>query len=185
MTDDLPTHRPKEIAPEPKRLEPSGDPLDFIKEEHIHMRAMCEDIDRIAEAPSPDGARVSKVIAFLSGEVALLFADEDNDLRDVLLMRCSPDDDIVPTLDRLRAEHDDLAAMMPKLIADLSDIREQDRPAWPHEAASLRDFSDRLSRHLVTENAIVLPFARARLSADDLDRLRAEMIHRRHTKTRG
>ena len=43
----------------------------------------------------------------------------------------------------------------------------------------LTEFASQTRRHLIVENAIILPIARARLDTDDLDALRLGMLRRR------
>ncbi|NIR60715.1 MAG: hypothetical protein GWO02_15015, partial [Gammaproteobacteria bacterium] len=47
------------------------------------------------------------------------------------------------------------------------------------DRALLAAFANHARRHLIAENAIIMPLARARLSDDDLRTLRAEMRRRR------
>ena len=61
----------------------------------------------------------------------------------------------------------------------LREMHDDKRPAKDDEAAFLRDFADRLRRHLIVENAIVLPIAQARLTEEHIVRLRNAMIQRR------
>ncbi|WP_417211765.1 hemerythrin domain-containing protein [Antarctobacter sp.] len=179
MKNDLSNIRRGGVDSEPPSLELLENPLDFIKEDHMHMRAVCEMIDRLAKDPAPDPVKVTKVLTFLDHEIDLLIHDEDDDLRELLLSRCTPEDDIAETLDRMRTEHVILAGMMPKLRQNLAAMHDGPCAAKKDVATALHDFADRLRRHLLVENAIVLPFARARLTTDDVALLRASMIRRR------
>lgn len=154
-------------------------PLDFIKEDHMHMRAMCEVLETVAGSETPDPAVVSDLLRFLDREVGLLIEDEDGDLRDLLVVRCEPEDDIEPTLRRVEAEHRVLTRMIPALLDTMRAMHEERRRATPGEAELQREFASLLRRHLMVENAIVLPMARARLNEKDLAVLRSSMIRRR------
>lgn len=163
----------------PTDLEKLEHPLEFIREDHMHMRAMTETMDRIARAEIADPAEASSLLRFLDHELGPLIQDEDEDLRQLLLMRCPPEDEIAPTLDRLHAEHEALVDRVPALRAALRAIRDERRGATGAEAEALAAFADGLRRHLVAENALVLPLARARLTEDDIAQLRSGMIRRR------
>jgi len=47
------------------------------------------------------------------------------------------------------------------------------------DCALLTNYANQARRHLILENAIVLPLARVRLTDDDLDTLRLRMMQRR------
>lgn len=155
------------------------DPLDFIREDHMNMRVICGTMEKLSRSPAPDPAEIARLRHFLRHEIQPLIRDEDEELRALLLIRCPVEDEIEPTLERLKAEHDTLGAMCPGLEAVLESLLAGNRPATEGEATLLRDFADRLRRHLIVENAIVLPIARARLTEDDLAQLRRAMTGRR------
>jgi len=155
------------------------DPLEFIREDHMHMRAVCEEMEQISNSSLPNPVEISRVLHFLEHEIGLLIHDEDHELREMLLIRCTPEDDIGPTLERMSAEHEALRDLCPDLLSVLRELHDDKRPAREDEVARLRDFADRLRRHLIVENAIVLPIAQARLTEKDIIRLRNAMIQRR------
>lgn len=156
-------------------------PLEFIREDHMRMRAICEVMERTARSSLPDPADLSRLILFLEREIGLLIQDEDDVLHGLLLRRCKPLDEIEPTLTRMSRDHDILGESCPGLLETLGQMRDQARPATETEAEALCTFADRLRRHLIVENAIVLPIARARLSAEDIRYLQTAMIQRRIT----
>ncbi|WP_108663786.1 hemerythrin domain-containing protein [Acuticoccus kandeliae] len=166
-------------ARDPTDLRLLENPLDFIKEGHMRMRAMCEVVEMVAASEMPDPVVVSDLLRFLDREVGLLIQDEDDDLRELLAARCEPEDDIETTLRRVEAEHRVLKKMIPALLATLRAMHEERRRATPGEAELQRVFASLLRRHLIVENAIVLPMARARLTENDLAVLRSNMIRRR------
>ena len=170
-------------ARDPTDLRLLENPLDFIKEDHMHMRAMCEVMEQVAATETPDPVVVGDLLRFLDREVGLLIEDEDDDLRDLLAGRCEPEDDIETTLRRVEAEHRVLKQLIPALLAMLRAMHEERRRATPFEAELQREFASLLRRHLMVENAIVLPMARARLTEDDLAVLRKNMIRRRAEHT--
>ncbi|RLL62928.1 MULTISPECIES: hemerythrin domain-containing protein [Rhodobacterales] len=179
MKNHLSNTRRGDSEQDPTDLDLLQDPLEFIHEDHMHMRAVCELMERISHNSLPDPVEISRLLRFLDHEIGLLIHDEDDELQGMLLVRCTPEDDIGPTLERLKVEHQTLSELCPRLRTVLTEMHDDKRAAKDDEAAALRDFADRLRRHLIVENAIVLPIAQARLTDDDIVRLRNAMIRRR------
>jgi hemerythrin-like domain-containing protein len=67
----------------------------------------------------------------------------------------------------------------PDLVRLLRLVAEGEATLSPEDRALLTRYASHSRRHLVLENAIVLPLARARLTRRDLDRMRLAMLHRR------
>lgn len=157
---------------------PLGNPLDFIQEDHLREREICTLIDQIAKAEKPDPEDISVVVSFLSHELPPHLADEEHGLIRLLARRCRPDDEIGPVIARLDAERREVRGETPDLLALLNAGRggggfgEEDR-------ARLRRYAARVRRQLILEYAIILPFARLRLTRSDLDALRLGMLERR------
>lgn len=179
MTSELsnPGFAIADLAPTDPRL--LADPLEFIKVDHIHMRAMCLAMEQQAASDKPDSKIAAAVTGFLERELALLIDDEDTDLHDLLIARCQPEDEIDETLARVEAEHKALSGMISDVMAAFRAIHAAGRRADADEARMIRDFSSLLRRHVMVENAIVLPFARIRLTRSDLNKLAASMVRRR------
>lgn len=161
------------------RLELLVEPLEFIKEDHMHIRAVCDQIDRIAEAILPKKVDISNVLHVLTCEITVLVEDEEEDLGTLILARCTPEDDIETTLERLHQQHVDLSESLPELRDTLNKLTQGHRRADARERAVLHAFANRLRQHIILENALLLPFAKARLTPDDLVSLRNKMIARR------
>ncbi|SFJ41049.1 hemerythrin domain-containing protein [Celeribacter neptunius] len=161
------------------KLELLEEPLEFIKEDHMHMRAVCDQIDHIADTPLPKKIEISNVLRALSNEVPLLVKDEEEDLAALILARCTPDDEIEVTLERLHREHLILSEQLPAIRRTLEVLHDAHRRATEQERTELRAFSHQLRQHIIVENALLLPFAKARLTEDDLTTLRNKMITRR------
>ena len=184
MTRRLTNAGPGDPSRRPTDLDLLKDPLDFIREDHMRMRTVCAAMEQLSHSAAPDPAEVTALLDFLDHEIGVLIRDEEDDLRALLLLRCTEEDEIAPTLERLHGEHAALEALGPGLRAVLAGL-DGARSATPEEAAQLTDFADRLRRHLIVENAIVLPIARARLLEEDIVQLRDAMIRRRAAGAQG
>lgn len=154
-------------------------PLAFIAEGHLRTRQICALMDGVASNENPQQADLERILTYLNTEFAAHLADEDSDLFPLLRLRCEPEDEIERLLDRLEQEHLKASEQAPRVrdillqcIGGLSGLSSD-------ECEVLRAFSGNLRRHLVFENAIVLPLAQARLNEHDLDQLRQCLAARR------
>lgn len=156
-----------------------GNPLDFIAEDHLRIRAMCAEIDRLAGAADVDPAEARGVLDFLKEELPFLIEDEDCDLLPLLIRRSEPEDEMRRLKARLDLDHDRIVGCLPDVIAVFATLAEKGGRIAESKRKYLRDFSADMRDHLILENAIVLPFARLRLSENDLDSLGLCMLQRR------
>mgnify|MGYP001097426509 CR=1 FL=1 len=156
-----------------------GDPLAFLQSDHLREREICTLLDRIAAAPVVDQQDRRDVLIFLREVLPFHLADEEHDLFSVLRERCEPEDQIEKVFDRLLAEHGHAANCAPEVTAILERYQPGDGALSGPERAVLSRYATQARRHLVLENAIVIPFARLRLSEKDRDELRLRMLERR------
>jgi hemerythrin-like domain-containing protein len=170
---------PRGARIDPSELRALGNPLDFIADDHMRQREICVMTEHLAQGEVPDIAQMEELLAFLDHELCSHIEDEDRDLFGLMQRRCPAEDDIDAILPRLRANHDAAlksAARVRRLIA-----RQLANPVGFSDADRkvLATFADHARRHVIVENAVVLPLARARLGARDLDALRLKMLRRR------
>lgn len=151
-------------------------PLDFIAEDHMREREVCALIDRLV-APGPiDPADRQRIIVFLRDQLPNHLADEEIDLFPMMLKRCEPEDEIGKVIDRLTSDHAHAHVDAPAIIALIqSETGALNTAACDKMAA----FARQSRRHLVLENAIILPIARARLTQADLGVMQRHMMERR------
>ncbi len=155
-----------------------NNPLDFIAEDHLRLRAMCAELDRLAETAAIEGTAISGMIEYLEQELPLLLADEDDDLMPRLLCRAEPEDELPKLAERLEKEHAEIADHLKSVTSGLASLA---------LATSLSDvlrtsmieLANAARRHLILENAVLLPLAKARLTKEDLIALRSAMLKRR------
>jgi len=156
-----------------------GNPLDFIAEDHLRERQICAEMDQLAQARPNDPALLADILNFLTEELPMHLADEEQDLFPMMVRRCDPEDEIERVIARLQGDHQHATADTQMLTEALRAAHDAQTQIGTDTAARLSDFAGRARRHLILENAIVLPIARKRLKPRDLDKMRANMMARR------
>lgn len=157
-----------------------GDPVEFIHADHLRNAEIRACLDRIAAEGGAAADTAIDLIGFLREALELHIADETEDLFPMLRRRCAPEDDIPRAIARLETEHRQIRSGIPEIIAILRNCAERpDVALSPMDCATLRDYAALARKHLVFENAIVMPFARLRLTQHDRESLRLRMLQRR------
>ncbi|MFV1876093.1 hemerythrin domain-containing protein [Nioella sp.] len=156
-----------------------ANPLDFISEDHLRERQICAVIDRLASADALDRQAATTVLRFLNEELNVQLRDEMEDLFPLLARRCTEEDAIEGAIDRIRADQDEAMRLLPDVRAMLAGCLDRGADLTAKERAVLSRFAGHVRRHLVAENAILLPIARARLTRADLQTLSKHMRTRR------
>jgi len=156
-------------------------PLDYIFADHFRQRVLCGVLDECAEARQVGRTLMAAALAFLKSDFGLHVIDEEEDLFPLLRRRAAPEDRIEDVLGELSQEHAadkrDAGDIIKGLEAALAmDGTEQVSDGF---RALLQRFAANERRHLIVENAIVMPLARARLTGDDLRHLGRRMAARR------
>ena len=156
-------------------------PLQYILSDHFRQRALCQALDELADANTLDLEQVEAVLRFLKGEFSAHVIDEEEDLFPLLRRRAEPEDDVDGVLGDLSLEHATDKKEAEQVISELSVAIETDGRGFPSKKAAklLHRFAASERRHLIVENAIVMPLARARLTEDDLRNLGRRMAARR------
>jgi hemerythrin-like domain-containing protein len=164
-------------APTPPSL--LGSPLDFISEDHLRDRQICAVIDRLALAAPLDWQAALTVLRLLSEELNVHLRDEAEDLFPLLAKRCTAEDCIESAIVRIRIDQNEALRLLPEVRATLVGCLDTGSDLSAEGRATLTSFAGHVRRHLVAENAILLPIARARLTRADLATLSAQMRARR------
>jgi len=175
----------RELAMSALRTDPPihqfASPIDYIFVEHFRQRMLCQMLDQIAVASGADADSIAAVLDFILDDFAVHIRDEEEDLFPLLRHRAHPDDGIERILARLCEEHAadslDAEAIKIGLSKALADARLSQKLR-----RLLHRFAANERRHLTLENAIVLPFARLRLTASDLERIGQNMAARRNIR---
>lgn len=153
-------------------------PLDYILAEHLRHRSLCWVIDLLADNEQADEECIDAVLRFLSEDFGPHVVDEEEDLFPLLRRRAGPEDHIEEILGNLSKEHAEDRVDANEIAQGLSVSNRGVRLPQAF-GGLLKRFATNERRHLIVENAIVLPLARARLTADDLCNLGRRMAARR------
>lgn len=176
MVGGMPFAQPVPSREELRRL---GDPLELIARDHMRARYFYAATRRIAEAqarPEDDPAAIAR---FLHHELPPHLEDEEDALFPLLRLRCLTEEAIGPTLDELTSDHSRERAEMVGVEVLMARLGAGGAALAGSEAGKALSFARASLRHLIVENAIVLPLARARLTRRDRDRLLRSMLQRR------
>jgi len=157
------------------------EPLNWIFAEHHRQRQLCDALQTLSRTAAFHPALIASVLEYLESDLKMHHIDEEEDLFPLLRRRCLPEDDIEQVLGALSADHireQDNAALICQGLQQALDSNAL--PAGDVSfARSLRAYAHDLRQHLAIENAVVLPIARIRLGAADLEGLGQRMAARR------
>lgn len=154
-------------------------PLDFIAEDHMREREVCALIDRIVSAASMEDKQFEQILTFLESALPQHLADEEIDLFPLMLKRCDPEDEIERVIGKLQIDHRHAIADAPAIIAVIKACKEPLPKLNDDDSQQMTKFAHHARRHLILENAVILPIARARLTDDDLSTMKRHMLERR------
>lgn len=157
------------------------DPLDFILYEHLRHRVMCNVLDSLAAAERLDASSVNRLAEFIRCDLTLHIADEEEVFFPMLRRRCLPEDEIELALERMNREHAEDRDLSAEVRIFLMTAATEGRaiPTIPGAAEALRRFAQNQRRHMMLENAVLIPLARRRLCDEDLTVLGARLGARR------
>jgi len=159
---------------------PERDPIQLIHSEHLMMREVLDAIDRLVLEPSSHLSEAAlEPYGYLRDEYLAHHLDEDEAMFPFLRQRAEPEDRIDEILDRLEADHDNGHGQIGRVLTILKAMVDNDKAPSGQDFETLRFFAASERRHLIVENAIVLPIARARLKKADLAEIYGKMLARR------
>mgnify|MGYP002622806931 CR=1 FL=1 len=153
-------------------------PLEAMRDFHHRQRQTCADLEAIAGDPLPDRSLAMRLLVELCHDMRLHHADEDCDLFPLLRRRARPEDEIETLLARLEAEHRQSAEALPSMLRTLAAMA-TGRVARGARRRALAEHARAHRRHMIIENAIVLPLACMRLTTRDRRGLMLRMRTRR------
>lgn len=157
-------------------------PLDFIAEDHMREREVCAVIDRIVASACMERAEIDQVLTFLEARLPQHLDDEEIDLFPLMLKRCEPEDEIDKVIDKLLSDHGHAIADAPVIVAIIRRFDEPNSRPSQSDCEQMTNFAHHARRHLILENAVILPIARARLTEADLNTMKRHMLERRSLK---
>ena len=145
----------------------------------MRERQICATIDTLALTEVFDRPAAMRVLRFLNEELNVHLRDETEDLFPLLARRCTAEDAIEGAIARVTADQIAATRLLPRVRAMLTRCLDRGDELTATERAGLAKFAAHMRRHLVAENAILLPIARARLTRADLKLLTKRMRSRR------
>lgn len=157
-------------------------PLDLIEHDHLAQAQLCNSLEQIADdlPDNVDRRLCRKVIDSLQFEMPRHHRSEELGLFPLIERRALPDDNIHDILARLALEHATDESFADELLESLQGLSEGRKLKNPDMVGyMLRSFFESYRRHILWENAIVLPLARARLTREDLEELDRAMVGHR------
>lgn len=157
------------------------DPLEFILADHRRQRVVSFELEKLADQSEPDKTLAQSLLEHLEEELPLHFGDEERDLFPLLRKRAQDGDELEATLAQLSGEHEEADALLKGATGALRKIISNEAPD-KQDRAALKAFADHNRRHMILENAVVVPLARLRLQEPDL-LLFARQIARRRGKS--
>lgn len=152
-------------------------PLDFIFAEHYRQREAAAILCLIADG-NLDRCGVRQLIDFFERDFVTHIADEEIVLFPILAKRAQLDDRIDIVLAKLREEHKEDETTGDAIIKILQGLL-AGRSLTNEDKSIIRLFADHIRSHLALENCVLLPLARARLDAGDLDII-SGLLRERH-----
>lgn len=159
------------------------EPIDYVFADHFRQRTLCRVLDDLADMAVIDFDLLDPALEFLKREFGPHVLDEEEDLFPLLRSRAEPEDEINEVLGQLCEEHAADETDAKQIIALLETAKSNAETAelTNNDRELLRRFAANERQHLIVENAIVLPLARARLSETDKQNLGMRMAARRGT----
>lgn len=157
-------------------------PLDVIEKDHLDQAQLCDCLEQIADGlpDNVDRRLCAKVTDSLRLEMPVHHRDEELGLFPLIERRAHSADNIIDILARLALEHATDESFADELFESLELLRDGGKLKNPDMVGyMLRSFFECYRRHLLWENAIVLPLARTRLTSDDLEELGRRMRDQR------
>jgi len=168
---------------EPLDEELLAHPLDFLCTEHYRLRAALAQLEWVAHGHSGEARRklAGALVRYFREDYSLRIADEYRDFFPLLRRRCIDDAAFRASLDNLAAERCVNHARLAVIVSGLRILAERpQRVDAPIEfAAEARTYIEGQRRHIVWENAVLMPMARRYLNAADLRRLARKLAARR------
>lgn len=162
----------------------TSNPLDVIAHEHKWQQKLCDALERIADdlPDNVDKMLVAAVLPMLRVDLGVHIRDEEEGLFPLMCKRAQPGDNFQEIAEVLLLEHSADEGFADEIVDQLEAIKDGRRPLNPDMLGyMLRGFFETQRRHLAWEDAVVLPLARARLTADDLRQLSRVMLENRKT----
>ena len=144
------------------------EPLEYMFADHFRQRVVLTMLQHFAEEASASRADADTIATFLTNDLVLHHADEEEGLFPFIRLRALPEDELGTLFAHLGEDHHRSKAM----VEDITDALMQ-HPAEKavHLSTSIcrliRAYVVSENRHLAVENGVLLAIARIRLTPKD------------------
>jgi hypothetical protein len=154
-------------------------PLDRLVAMRLVLHAFCAIIRSLSNT-SPDLVRVIApgMARFLTHDFIRIITEEQDGLLAHLRKRLMLGDELDTLIGHLQDEHRQDCEQARILGGRCQEFAAGVETDWPDLMEALSAFAEQQRRHLIWEDATILPIARERLQADDLNHWNAEMALR-------
>ena len=157
-------------------------PLDLIEAEHARQHRIRDSFEQGGDDIDLGDltASAGDLLRFLTVDLALHHADEEEDFFPLLVSRAQKEDDLERRLSQLAKEHELDEDLIGFVCADLEKLAGGLGLANPTRfMTNLGELFESQRRHLENESQVILPLARQRLSTEDQLTLGRSMARRR------
>ncbi len=154
-------------------------PLDRLVAMRLVLQAFCA-IVRSLSTVSPElfRAMAGALAHFLAQDFVRIVTEEQDGLLVYLRRRLMLGDELDTLIEHLHDEHRQDCEQARILSGRCGEFATGIETDWPDLLEALSAFAEQQRRHLIWEDATILPVARERLQADDLQSWSAEMTRR-------
>ncbi len=153
--------------------------LDRLAGRRLNLLAFCAILKALPQAgPALTRALAPSFAAYLSRDFLALVSEEEEGLLRYLERRLLLGDDLDDMIRQLSDEHRQDRQEARQLAASCREFASGTDADWSDLCDALAGFAERQRRHLVWEDATILPVARERLTGDDLSAWAKEMERR-------
>jgi hypothetical protein len=154
-------------------------PIDRLVGMRMILQAFCAVIRSLSNASPPLFRALAPGIAhFLSNDFINIVTEEQEGLLVYLRQRLMLGDELDTLINHLNDEHRQDCEQARLLGGRCREFASGTEVDWPDLLEALSAFAEQQRRHLVWEDATILPIARERLQPDDLLRWDVEMGRR-------
>ncbi len=156
------------------------EPLEYMFADHFRERLVLATLQHFAGEASASRADADTIAKFLTSDLVLHHADEEEDLFPFMRLRALPEDELGPLLARLGQDHHRSTTMVEN-IADALMLHPAENAVYLGTSICrlIQSYTAGENRHLAVENGVLLAIARIRLTPADLKAISRGMKARR------
>lgn len=166
----LPSDRGKWLMPFIEQIPDTllDEPLEYMFADHFRQRVALTMLQHFAEEASASWADADSIAAFLTHDLVLHYADEEEDLFPLVRLRALPEDELGALLAHLGEDHHRSKAMVEDITSALIQHPAEKTVHLNTSICSLiQGYVVSENQHLTVENGVLLAIARIRLTPID------------------